>query len=299
MDLKTAPLSDFTRPGEHSLFTSDTTSGTHEVKINKIVDITGSDKVGTLKYLLPFDTTLDDQTSSMAAGYELYKISNLSIKVQSGSPLGTSSGALQMCYIPDPLNANFSTTPNSNNLNKAVRQAGSKVVRPRENVDEILPLHGTLWTKQVGTARLWSFGSLAFVVRSVPDAADYATFTITIHCTVQFIRTALVDYTASSTISTTVRSINLTDDDITIRVRADLPYDKISVEFPRPIIVKSKSKEGDVELFRFTKLTKMVGEVSGLNEFKVKQHPLHVISSLVDNSDGKQVKITGNSILHR
>lgn len=299
MDLKTSPLSDFTRPGERSLFTSDTTSGTHEVKINKIVDITGSDAVGSLKYILPLDTTLDEQTQSMAAGYEMYKISDCSIKVQSGSPLGTSSGALQMCYIPDPLNANFNTTPNSTNLNKAVRQAGSKVVRPRENVDEILPLHGTLWTKQTGTARLWSFGALAFVVRSVPDAADYATFTITIHCTVQFIRTALVDYTASATVSTLVDKITLSGNDIIVKVQAELPFDEIDVELPRPLAVKTESSEGNTKIQRFAKIYKMRGRVNSVNEFRVTQAEAHKIIKLVDNCNGKQIKITGKSVFHQ
>lgn len=294
--MKSSPLSDFTRPGERSLFQSDGVAGSHEVKLNKVVDISGNDDVGLVKYQLLLDAKLDEMAASMAAGYERYKISNLSIKVQSGSPLGTSSGALQMCYIPDPLNSNFSTDNLGPNLEKAVRQAGSKVIRPRENVDEIIPIFGTLYTKQVGTPRHWSFGSITFVVRSVPDAADYASFVVTLECTMQFIRTAQIDYNNMTLLTTILKKANIGKEKVEVELACEVPFNKCEVEFEEPLRVLSKTKSGGHEITQHTKLrgAKLIMTTPTKGYFKQSEE-IEIIK-LLDNLSLRRVKISGNII---
>lgn len=296
MDLKSAPLSDFTRPGERSLFQSDGVAASHEVKLNKVVDISGSDEVGAVKYQLLLDLNLDDMAAAMAGGYERYKISNLSIKIQSGSPLGTSSGALQMCYIPDPLNSNFSVDNLGPNLEKAVRQAGSKVVRPRENIDEVIPLFGTLYTKQVGTPRHWSFGSITFVVRSVPDAADYASFVVTLECTIQFIRTAQVDYNNMTLLTTVLKKATIGKDKVEVELGCEVPFNNCEIQFEEPLRVLSKSKVKGHEITQYSKLREAKLVMTTPTKGYFKQSESIEIIKLLDNLLSRKIKVSGNLV---
>lgn len=246
MDLRRAPQSDFTENvGDVNLESGDS-SGHYSIRVSRYVRITGDNRPGEQVFNIPLDPTIDPIFNEMCQGYERYTFADMEIQVECASPLGSSSGGIQMAHIPDPENTNLSQDPASylQNLDKLVRQDSSLFIRPRDS--ENLPLHtnGTMYTKRADSPRWSSFGAIVGVVRSTPDGADYCEYTITLMGTGIVTRTAMIEGTTQVTFSTTMENVRVVGNEIRADLGLELPVSRGRFVLTKHLRVKGKNKEG-------------------------------------------------------
>lgn len=163
-------------------------------------------KAGSEIFRLDLDTSVSDQVQSIAKMWERFSFSGVALDLQSTSPMGTASGALQIAHIPDPDNTTLAPVTDAEglkmNLDKLVRQSGSLIFRPRDTKSLSMDCNDTLFTVNSGEKRFSSFGAVLAVVREQPNAGDSVTMTATFSATVNFfVPTILV---AEKTVNETV-----------------------------------------------------------------------------------------------
>lgn len=160
---------------------------THKIIKSMSVQVTDATAAGTEIFSTPIDTKLDNITKELAGVFEFYAIEDLKLTINSSSPLGTSSGALQIGWIADPYNLAFGDNL-SINLQKAIRQYGSVMVRPRESLTIPIPISGKKYCLPGKEPRLSTFGGIFAVVRVGPESGDQFSVQITLECTYKFSR---------------------------------------------------------------------------------------------------------------
>jgi hypothetical protein len=184
--------------------------------------------------------------ASAAKYWEQYKFSDVNISLQSMSPLGTASGALQFAHVPDPENAVLSATNNANNLAKLVRQSGSIILRPRDTKELRVDVGDTLFTHVTREKRFSSYGALIAVLRDQPASGDSVQFTMTFTCTVNFYRpTILMDTTfVEETIA--ARVTDHSHKDLLIKLTDYGFPDEVHLYFNKPLrfVVLKKNTSG-------------------------------------------------------
>lgn len=190
MSQTTSPItSEFPTLQGETNFGSDDISDTYTLKKSYNFQVTDSDEPGTVVLTIPLSTDIESQTTDLAKQYERYSINGLSINIAPYAPMGSTSGSVQICHTPDP-NNRFGTDLILN-LNKAVRQAGSIIQRPR-STDQMHPIvEGTCYCKKGLDDRYSSFGNIDVVVRDQPTVGDVVRTTITVECTYQFYQTTI------------------------------------------------------------------------------------------------------------
>lgn len=162
-------------------------TGSHNVRRHANVALDSNDLRGQVVFTLPIDAYLDAASSKLAEKFQFYNIESITLDIQSASSLGTSSGGIQVCHIPDPYALDFSDTlPNAANVDKAVRQSGSVFVRPRESVPMTVKLDGMLYTQPGVDRRLYSYGAIVAVARVIPSAGDAFSYEITLNAHLSF-----------------------------------------------------------------------------------------------------------------
>jgi len=137
---------------------------------------------------------LDASISEELVNYQYWTIDDLKLDVQCTSPLGTSSGAVLMSYMSDPINADCPANPTL-----AKRKFGQTLprilIRPRDNKSIDINVHENpmfgAWrfvkrgnSDDSAAIRQSSFGTIIAVVNTAPAAADGANFTAWIHGTI-------------------------------------------------------------------------------------------------------------------
>lgn len=118
-------------------------------------------------------------------------IKEVRFHIAATSPFGTSSGG--MMFVPhwDPENVGYNPTGGAINIDKAVRQHDSALLRPRDshvfifNTDEQYR-----YTTYGSSTRLSSYGAVVGIVRDKAAIGDQARFTVTMTTTIQFVRTS-------------------------------------------------------------------------------------------------------------
>ncbi|APG77706.1 putative structural protein [Wenzhou shrimp virus 3] len=193
MDLTKPQKSDGTSIKGSVTLSSPNDVATYTFNVVQSVRLTNASKVGEPLLNIPLDVNLDPTLPKIAQAYERYSLKNVKLMIQSGSPLGTSSGCAQIAHIPDPENAALPAGGGEAACKKIVRQAGSTIIRPRDSDVFTVPLHGEMYTKLSGSRRWSSFGNIVAVVRSTPEASDWAEWSMTLTGNVEFYRTAVID----------------------------------------------------------------------------------------------------------
>lgn len=137
---------------------------------------------------------LDASISEELANYQYWTIDDLKLDVQCTSPLGTSSGAVLMSYMSDPINADCPTNPTL--AKKKFGQTMPRIlIRPRDNKSIDIDIHQSPmfgnWrfvkrgnSDDSAAVRQSSFGTIVALVNTSPAAADGANFTAWIHGTI-------------------------------------------------------------------------------------------------------------------
>jgi len=151
---------------------------------------TDSAKAGSEVFRLNLDTSVTEQVQDAAKMWERFSFSGVTLDLQSTSPMGTASGALQVAHVPDPDNTTLAPDTDepglAKNLEKLVRQSGSLIFRPRDTKSLSMDCNDTLFTVDSGVKRFSSFGAVLAVVREQPNSGDSITMTATFSATVNF-----------------------------------------------------------------------------------------------------------------
>jgi len=194
---------------------------------------------GTEIFRLPLDTSINSDVEAASKLWERYSFSGITLDLQSTSPMGTASGAVQVAHVPDPDNDYLAPTSDPSgllgNLEKLVRQSGSLIFRPRDTKALSMDCNDTLFTLDSGVKRFSSFGSVLAVVREQPNAGDSITMTATFSATVNFFVPTIVTSNRKVTETAALRIHSHTDKDIVFKL-ADAGYPKvIRVRFNRAI----------------------------------------------------------------
>lgn len=141
-----------------------------------------------------FTLNLDSSLSTQLIYYQYWTIGDLRLDVQCTSPLGTSSGAILMSYMSDPVNADVPGKPTLAKEKFGVTFPRI-LIRPRDNKSIELdvqqnPMFGA-WrfvkrgnSDDTAALRLSSFGTIVAMVNTTPAAADGANFTTWLHGTI-------------------------------------------------------------------------------------------------------------------
>lgn len=178
---------DYVQINKENKLTTSEQQATHVFKKRLDFNIDSTSDVGELVFSVPLDNTINQEVLSQ---YELYELEDVKLQIQSASPMGTSSGSIQVCHITDPENVGL---PDSKALAlaKIIRQSNSMNVRPRDSTTMEVDTPGPLFTLQAGTPRLWAFGSLVAVVRTKPEVGDNINFQVTLTGMIRASRTAV------------------------------------------------------------------------------------------------------------
>ncbi len=171
------------------------------------VVLDSNDSIGKVVMTVPLDVKMDPDAAYMATLFEYFSISEIILDFQSTSPLGTSSGGIQLCCVTDPENATFDQSPAGSafNVQKAIRTEGSCLIRPRVDQRFTSDTKGQLYTYATGNPRLESFGTIVLVVRDAPAAGDAVQWAVTVQIKYNFIR-----MTSQSTSTSAVADVPLT-----------------------------------------------------------------------------------------
>lgn len=153
------------------------------------VNLTSTSPIGSSIFSLNLDSSLSDWLNK----FQFFSIKNLQLDMQCTSPLGTSSGAILVSYMSDPINADVPTDP-VESKNKFGVTFPRVIIRPRDNkcltVDVSQnPMFGN-WrcvkkasSDDISSIRQSCFGTIIAIVNSQPAASDGANFTTWIHGT--------------------------------------------------------------------------------------------------------------------
>ncbi|AYN75553.1 protein 4 [Halhan virus 2] len=170
-----------------------TTDNSAQVIVRQQYDflvMSDSHDAGYVLLNIPLDVSISPSAQKLSEFYELFEIKDLTLESLATSPFGTSSGGYQTCHITDPENAAmFTGTDLDRNIEKVVRQQGSKLVRPRDTVVLKAVTQGTKFTLRAGSPRWYSYGAIVAVVRDVPATGDQIQFALTLTAKVVFHRT--------------------------------------------------------------------------------------------------------------
>lgn len=167
--------------GALSTFSNSNTTlfGSEEVKFPFRLNVPISANVnpadGFLAFGIPIDAELQ---SNFFTAFEYFTFENLAFDMQCTAPLGTASGAIQVAFFSDPLNA---TVPDS--LADAKAKLGSTdgwvMIRPRDSKTLQIPvdLNPTMnnWRyvrSDPNNIRLSSFGTVVGITAEPPAAGD-------------------------------------------------------------------------------------------------------------------------------
>lgn len=219
---------------------------------------------GTLILAVPIDRTLDDAMQALANKHVRYQISELLLECESSSPMGTSSGSIQVCFIPDPQNLDFDAAGTTNNLNKAIRQSGSFSFKPRNQVTKDFTPSGKMFCATGVDNRLSSFGAIVFVQRDSPAAGDNITMRATIRGKAVF---DTLTWNNNSSVAVT-EQITLTPtainkDGFTFTANRTLPTKEISIRTMQPLTVPVTKKINASLVTMNAKLTHFDGVMEG------------------------------------
>jgi len=256
-DTRVAPQTDFSQSNTNVDITPDSTAGSYALRVVKVIRISGGDAVGKLLAIFPLDGTLEPVLANLFKAYERYSFDGLQLIIQTGSPLGTSSGSMQIAHFPDPENANFVMDGGQEALNKVVRQDGSAQIRPRDSATFRIRTNGTNYTLSSGSKRWDSFGAVVAVTRSVPDATDFVEFQITLVGTVNLYRTAIITGSDNVAIKSLITHAKVQAGNLKIGLANDLPAVRGVLHFDVPLMLKHRfDVDGTVvkKICRHTKL---------------------------------------------
>lgn len=126
-------------------------------------------------FVLPIDATLQ---KAFFDAFEYYTFESLTLDLQCTAPLGTASGAVQVGYFSDPLNAGVPTT-----LSEAKAKLGSTdgwvMIRPRDSKSLQIPvdvnpmLPGWRFVRDdAANVRMSSFGAVVGITAEPPAVGD-------------------------------------------------------------------------------------------------------------------------------
>jgi hypothetical protein len=190
----TSSHTDFLSTGSATLNQTEN-DGEYDLKVAKdFVILDDSHQVGEVIMSQDLDLTMHPTLITLGTQYEYWSVQDLTLHIQATSPFGTSSGGAQICHFTDPENAVLRTVTQNPSLNvdKVVRQEGSKLVRPRDSTDLHVQTSGEMYTHETSPAmkRFTSYGNISAVVRDVPAAGDSVTFAVTLSGKIFFHRTS-------------------------------------------------------------------------------------------------------------
>jgi hypothetical protein len=196
--------SGFTATSKTTHLTTASTTG-HYRLVKRIdgVQFSSANATGELIFNIPVNPDLAPECRAMADKFEFVQISNIQLDMAAVSPLGTTSGALQIAHITDPANATFSPGATADNVKKVVRQQGSVTVRPRDTIELKITTAGQKFTTKAGSTRFNNYGNLVAVVRNAPLAGTSCEWVATITGDFHFSRmSSHVDAAASAQLAT-------------------------------------------------------------------------------------------------
>jgi len=149
-----------------------------------LFSISSGDATGSVAFSISLDAAIDEYTGLLSKGYTFYRFKKFDVEALAVSPLGTSSGAAQIAYIPDPENI----TPSSDieGIRQLVRQLGSRMMRPRDTTLISPVMNEWRFCKPGNEPRLHSFGAIVGVVRAPPNSGDFAEWAVTVIAEIEF-----------------------------------------------------------------------------------------------------------------
>lgn len=256
-DTRAAPATDFTVATENVDLTSNTTTAYYNIKMVKVIRLTGESVPGARLALFQLDDTLEPILGQMMKAYERWSLSDLQVIAQTGSPLGTSSGSIQLAHFPDPENANLPEDGGQAALDKVVRQDGSVQIRPRDSCTFKLHTPGTNYTLKAGSSRWNSFGAIGAVCRSVPDATDYTEWNLTVTGTAVLTRTAVISSADNVMYDALVKEASIEDNAMTLKVASIIPASSGDLHFAKPMKISTTSRIGGLEMKKARAFTRM------------------------------------------
>ncbi|APG77825.1 putative structural protein [Wenling hepe-like virus 1] len=272
---------------------------THTIHKGVTIACSDASTTGLQVLSLPVDVNIDEIAKQMATGFEFYSIENCSLTLNSSSPLGTSSGSLQIGWIQDPYNLLFGDD-GALNLKKAIRQDGSTMVRPRDSVHFPFAPQDRKYCRVGSDLRLSSFGGIFAVVRSKPEAGDQFTLQGDLTMTFKFSRMCV--YTPDTTFVGQTK----------MRVAFDFPEQKgkfhtvklpFAVQRPmsflklrKPIIATYlNEKQHNTNIFTVLKLRMLDGN-KGLHKIVYDENVYNKLSFVRQNSAILEGEWTYNSL---
>lgn len=260
--------------------------------------VTTESKLGEEIFNLPLDTSINTDVQAAAKLWERYSFSGVTLDLQSTSPMGSASGAVQIAHIPDPDNAKLApvsdATGRTANLTKLVRQSGSLIFRPRDTKALSMDCNDTLFTMDSGVKRFSSFGAVLAVVREVPAAGDSVTMTVTLSATVNFYVPTIVTVNKTIRETTALRLHGHTNKDLVFKL-ADAGFPKIlRVKFNKalPFRILKTNPSGT----RYTQLKHLHSIVLARTANHLYYSGLHGIK--IDDNDTYQIDASDISFGH-
>jgi len=234
LDNSSAPINtDYVQTGTSNKLTTSEQQATHVFKKRLDFYLDSNNEAGEVVFGFALDSTIN---AELCKQYELYELEDVKLQFQSASPMGISSGSIQVGHITDPQNV---AMPESKALalNKIIRQSNSCNIRPRDSTTLEIDTPGALWTLQAGDARLYSFGNVIAVVRTKPEVGDVLNFQVTLTGVLRASRTAVnmseeLPSRSRHTISkATVASIEGDGCTLRLTTNSNTPFSGSSIKF--------------------------------------------------------------------
>jgi len=249
MDLtqKTNPVvSDFSTQEYSTNFGTENAGSVYNVRYALSFSVDDTATVGQVVSVIPLDNAIEPQTVELANLHERYAINDLHMNIQSVAPFGTSSGAVQIAYIPDPTNLTFGSDT-AENFSSIIRQSGSFCHRPRDSTDFPIKTEGVAYCKASGDPRFTSFGGIAIIVRDVPATGDLIRASFTLAATYQYYKTTFNGSTTLVNDQLALRILSADKDEIKFKLPdVYLPSD-ITVQLAQRVPFAVLAKRGGVE----------------------------------------------------
>lgn len=150
---------------------------------------------GTTLFTIDLDATLTDVAdisgpfstgSSNKLDWMYYRIVSFKLWLVSTAPLGTSSGAIQICSIMDPSNA--PTSEAAENIRLVTAQTKSKIINAKTDIEyELdLPQSEFKWVKKAGVPRMESYGYVLGMVEQASVQGTFAQWTVNYQATIEW-----------------------------------------------------------------------------------------------------------------
>lgn len=153
-------------------------------RLNVVVTPNADPAGGFISFTLPIDSLLQDK---FLTGFEFFTYEELTLDMQCTAPLGTASGAVQVGYFADALNATMPATL-AEAKNKIGSTDGWVMIRPRDSKSLRIPVDtnpmfsGWRFVRiDQANPRMSSFGTVVGITAEPPAAGDGTVYEAWLH----------------------------------------------------------------------------------------------------------------------